>query len=355
VTSCGVVNMPQSSLANDEWILDGTPTARWLVGSSIPVKSGTDSGTDLTAHAACTLEVDEGACVVEIPLRRSPVAVVVGHLIPCLIIVFGGLGALWLDPTVPPLMGGRVGLMITAMLVVGNMSKSVQLRLTTVMWMDFFSMAQFLLLLCALLGTIMVHYNLRNGHKARAVAFDEALRICAWVAYLGVMASVFTYGTTHSNVVFSVTILVTVLLVLLLLFFLQRRILTMKHDRRVALLKQLEQADLDDPSGETLAQSIFDEFDDDRSGRLSISEAAAFIHLWFPSLSKKAAYQTARRHANDGSLGFGIFVEMLMTERESLREQSAAVKSGHARAGIQEVHVVESEEGEVSGPPCMNS
>jgi hypothetical protein len=196
--------MPQSSLANDEWILDGTPTARWLVGSSIPVKSGTDSSAS-TEHAACTLEVDEGACVVEIPLRRSPVAVVVGHLIPCLIIVFGGLGALWLDPTVPPLMGGRVGLMITAMLVVGNMSKSVQLRLTTVMWMDFFSMAQFLLLLCALLGTIMVHYNLRNGHKARAVAFDEALRICAWVAYLGVMASVFTYGTTHSNVVFSVT------------------------------------------------------------------------------------------------------------------------------------------------------
>jgi hypothetical protein len=148
---------------------------------------------------------------------------------------------------------------------------------------------------------------------------------------------------------------VTVLLVLLLLFFLQRRILTMKHDRRVALLKQLEQADLDDPSGETLAQSIFDEFDDDRSGRLSISDAAAFIHLWFPSLSKKAAYQTARRHANDGSLGFGIFVEMLMTERESLREQSAAaVKRGHARAGIQEVHVVESEEGEVSGPPCTS-
>jgi hypothetical protein len=129
-TNCdtAILKWSDSVLRRGEWQADGKPTARWVIGSAVA-----------TEKEECTLDVSEGACVIEIPLRRVPTAVIIGHLVPCLIVVFAGLGALWIDPTVPPLVGARVGLMVTAMLVVGNMSKSVRLRLETVMWMDYFS------------------------------------------------------------------------------------------------------------------------------------------------------------------------------------------------------------------------
>jgi hypothetical protein len=223
-TGCdaSVVEWSSAALQRGEWEADGKPRARWLVGSVVA-----------TENDECTLDVSEGACVIEIPLRRVPLAVVIGHLIPCLIVVFAGLGALWIDPSMPPLVGARVGLMVTAMLVVGNMSKSVRLRLETVMWMDYFSvrgldspptsglpyadpptqksydrasplqMTQFVLLLLNLLGTLVVHVSRRTGHKTRAAFIDEALRTCALSAYLGYMSSVFTYGFTRSGTVFA--------------------------------------------------------------------------------------------------------------------------------------------------------
>jgi hypothetical protein len=65
-------------------------------------------------------------------------------------------------------------------------------------------MIQFVLLLLNLLGTLIVHFQRRSGHKTSAAAIDEALRTCAWSAYLGYMTSVFTYGLTRSWNVFTV-------------------------------------------------------------------------------------------------------------------------------------------------------
>ena len=47
-----------------------------------------------------------GACAIIIPIHRRPFGVVISQLVPALLIVGGGLGAMWLDPTVPPMMVG---------------------------------------------------------------------------------------------------------------------------------------------------------------------------------------------------------------------------------------------------------
>lgn len=46
--------------------------------------------------------LDDGACTINIGIRRNPAGVVVSHLVPCFCIVGGGLGAMWLDPSAPP-------------------------------------------------------------------------------------------------------------------------------------------------------------------------------------------------------------------------------------------------------------
>ena len=111
-------------------------------------------------------------CVIHVKIHRQPAGFLISNVIPTFLVVvraavhrlcpslrvrvavqcprmleihvpsrlictqFAGLGGLWLDPTVPPLLGGRVSLLIVSMLVVVNMGRSVRLRLPTTMWKE---------------------------------------------------------------------------------------------------------------------------------------------------------------------------------------------------------------------------
>jgi len=183
-------------------------------------------------------------------------------------------------------------------------------------------MIQFVLLLLNLLGTLIVHFQRRSGHKTRAAAIDEALRTCAWSAYLGYMTSVFTYGLTRSWNVFTVLLTVTTVFVVTLLLVMLRWLLDRRRIRRVGMIKELETADLHTEDGEELVQRMFTEFDEDASGHMSISEAAKFMRTWQPGLSKRTAYAAARDHASDdGSLGFGLFLQLLVEQQQALEEK----------------------------------
>ena len=66
------------------------------------------------------LLVVPGACEIQIPLKRQSLMFMMQRLLPQFLVVQGGLGAMWLNPNSPPLVGGRCGLLITSMLLVSN-------------------------------------------------------------------------------------------------------------------------------------------------------------------------------------------------------------------------------------------
>eukprot|EP00966_Prymnesium_polylepis_P143248 3306589-Prymnesium_polylepis.1 len=106
---------------------------------------------------------------------RSPM----WQFLPGVLIVFCGLGALWLEPTAPPLVGGRCSLIIIAMLLIINISlRGTTVRETNyVKWTDYASWGQILMLFSALLETLFVHaLIIRGEQRAFALALDGAMR-----------------------------------------------------------------------------------------------------------------------------------------------------------------------------------
>ena len=107
------------------------PTARWGVFDVLASVRSFSSFYEDAASAATA-----STWILEVRLRRNPTSFLLSQTLPCVLVVFGGMGALYLDPASPPMMGARVGLMITAMLVVINMGSRVSLRLPILMWLE---------------------------------------------------------------------------------------------------------------------------------------------------------------------------------------------------------------------------
>jgi hypothetical protein len=59
-------------------------------------------------------------CAIGISVIRKWPRFFLRRVIPNMLVVFGGLMALWLNPMAPPLVGGRCGLLVTATLLVSN-------------------------------------------------------------------------------------------------------------------------------------------------------------------------------------------------------------------------------------------
>ena len=62
----------------------------------------------------------ERECAIEISVIRKWPRFFLRRVIPNMLVVFGGLMALWLNPAQPPLVAGRCGLLVTATLLVSN-------------------------------------------------------------------------------------------------------------------------------------------------------------------------------------------------------------------------------------------
>ena len=59
-------------------------------------------------------------CTISFKLRRNPIMFLTQRLMPQFLIVQTGMLAMYLNPKMPPLVGGRVGLLVTTMLLVSN-------------------------------------------------------------------------------------------------------------------------------------------------------------------------------------------------------------------------------------------
>jgi len=254
-----------------------------------------------------------GACVLKIRIVRIPNGFIISNMVPTFLVVFGGLGAMWLDPAVPPLMGGRVSLMIVAMLVVVNMGRAHKLRLSTTMWKDWLTIVQVSLLLVGLLATLTVHMYARSHQVILARTLDENMRHVAWVTYVGFLLSVICFGTLKSPEAFAAIGTATLAIDALILTFNGYRLRRIKRRKRADLMKALLTVDLKSNEGTQLAQQFFQDYDEDNSDSISTKEATEIIiasHGGDLRLAK--AYAKARTYTkDDGHLFFPQFLDML--------------------------------------------
>jgi hypothetical protein len=118
--------------ANSLW-LDGVPPST----SILPATSAWRLASRIRSHPGDADDLRE--CVVEIAAQRRWERFMLRRLLPDVLVVLGGLVALWLDPKAPPLVGGRCGLLVTATLLVSNKLSAgteIDRGLHSVGWMD---------------------------------------------------------------------------------------------------------------------------------------------------------------------------------------------------------------------------
>jgi len=131
--------------------------------------------------------------VLLIPISRKWLSFFMSNLLPSVIIVLGGLSALFLDPTAPPLVGGRTALTIIAMLTSVSIARSAP-RYPYFMWMDALTLFSLALLLIGLAETMYVHQLIRGGRKAEGLAIDSTFRFVLPAVYLFSIVSIVVYA-----------------------------------------------------------------------------------------------------------------------------------------------------------------
>jgi hypothetical protein len=127
------------------------------------------------------------ACELRLFLRRSPWKYFQQDFVLDVIVTLAGMTALFLDPTVPPLLGGRCSLLIVALLIVMNGFKNRDLgvgHISELVRIDFFTLFCATLLACGLWATVAVHMLWRKGSIFHAREADWALRtlLCFGIA-----------------------------------------------------------------------------------------------------------------------------------------------------------------------------
>jgi len=278
-------------------------------------------GSDSKAH----IKRKKISCEIHLLVMRNAQAFLVSRILPCCLIVTGGLGAAWLDPTQAPMVAGRVALMITAMLTVINMTNQVKLRLTKIMWIDTFNLVQIFVLLIGIIATVVIHLEHRVGSKQRALALDQSARSVVGLMYFGYTVSVCVGGYTRSWSTIGFACLATTISVFVFNRFQIWWILRGKQRALSASLDALDAAEFTTDEGVELAQQLFRLCDEDDSGRIEVPEAAKMLMQWSehgshsrPPLTIARAYYNARKMTNNdssGSMGLGKFIEMLQQEQ----------------------------------------
>ena len=125
-----------SNCGGDFWLDGGTPA------EALPTTSGWRVDDNAVKR---TLSADGRSCQVRMAVQRLWARFFIKSVLPNVIVVFVGLLGLWLDPTKPPLVGGRCSLLVTATLLVSNklnQRTAIDQAQQSVAWNDLFALIQ---------------------------------------------------------------------------------------------------------------------------------------------------------------------------------------------------------------------
>jgi len=229
-------------------------------------------------------------CLVEIKVYRLTLKYMITTLTALIVIIYGALLTLRVDPTVPPLFGGRVGALMSAMLTVMLKADPAEQHLgplTYLIWNDIFSLCQFVILVAALVLSITIHFLHRFGQKDRAKDMDKVVRTAIpFVVYPGMVLAMVVAGLVQAYWVGGVIFLVCLMIGVVIpsLGTLARRRAISKHKRQV--IQKLHNLDgkLTTPEAYETIMAAFDTFDEDHSGGISKKEMASMVKIMYPHL-----------------------------------------------------------------------
>ena len=243
-----------------------------------------------------------GMCPVILNVQRSNIVFIVKQLIPLVIIAEAPLFAMWLNPTIPPLVGSRITISIIAMLLV--MSKSAQDLglgiLTGIIWTDEFALVQFFMILSGLFETIFVVTLIRLDKTVLALEIDGVFRkLLPFALYPCLVLGWVFKGLNNTALFFIATVGGMLFFTTLGILYTYRNFQKTKATRArvISDLRNLKlgekegAADLDDESTTLVMQRAFNTFDLDKSKKLEKREVRLILDAMYPNLTRKQAHK----------------------------------------------------------------
>lgn len=268
------------------------------------------------------------ACMTTIRLRRNPMVYIVKSLTLDILIVIAGITAVLINPSVPPQMGARCGLMMTAMLMTINKSARRELGLGPIGYMmvlDWLAVFNVLILLVMLLETLIIHYLLNKKRTSLASTIDRSFGIMAPSLYLLTLIGFLIAFQDRSDVVGGYAAGVIFLLVLCMGIHIGMTMRARLRRLKAAAAKLIAGGALSvDPAArEAALQEVFANFDSNSNGTLEADEVRVLLRALKPRLHKSKRTESldldgfVRRLSIEGKEG-GVTLKQLSELIESL-------------------------------------
>jgi len=288
------------------------------LASTLTMRDDWDEIPDWGLHTAdgppvvTTLE-GLSTCKIEIPVFRRTGVYMIKSLLAVVLIVYGGLLTLRINPQIPPLFGGRIGALISAMVIVmlqTNPAEKILGSLTYLVWADIFSICQFVVLVLALVASIYIHHLQRTGRAETGSDVDKVVRVSIpFVVYPAMVFSMLLSGIIQAAWTGALAFCLSVLCGIGLAILQVARERAAKR-ASVELLNTIE--DLGSESARPVIRAVFDSFDEDRSGEISQREMGDLMRAMFPRISGAAAGRFISTLPS-GNITFEVF-EMLVEQ-----------------------------------------
>lgn len=246
--------------------------------------------------AANVNELDEqqiGSCRFKMHIRRSFVTVLIKDLIPGVLVVFSCLCGLWLNPSVPPLLGGRCSMQIFGMLLVGRRSGIVDSlgTLPYLIWVDWFNLIQFVIIICCLMETVSVHHLIRTerGHEAHYI--DGIFRrLIPFVIFPIVVLSLLFVGILESWIVWYPSISMVLIIGIVVPCHQVRQDRLLWREKKADAIAKLAKCDSSTDEGMSSIQVCFELCDTDSSGTLDTKELRSLIAAMYPGVPRRVRF-----------------------------------------------------------------
>lgn len=265
-------------------------------------------------------------CALLVPVIRNFKVFFVKNIVVIVVIVQAAMLSLWLNPLVPPLMGGRFAISITAMLTISNVVNvdlSDELGVLPkyqLLWLDWFYIFHFGAVLTCIAESAFVHVLIRNGKDALATGIDKEFRIILpFVMYPLCVIGLLLWAGIPSPEVGETLIALAIIVPLA-----GGALRAMKVNRRYEARKQqlaykiiaLPEEELDDDA--PLLLETFTLFDFDRSGDINEKEVRSLLTIMYPSMParhRKELMDMAQERIN-----FEVFDDLIVKWRHYVRK-----------------------------------
>jgi len=312
-----VFEVPGTALSCDE-IAAQLATQPLLPAAASWTQTGPPVAQEDAASVPDTLIVDVARpvdrCVLLLPIQRVSTVYIVQSFMPLCILVLGALMALQLNPTVPPMVGGRMSALIFAMVLVSLKSKG-GLGIGTptyLVWTDYFRLGQFMLLILGLASTVTIHRLVRMGATETANRVDSATRLLIpFFLYPLFVFSMVLIGFEHDAAGYAFFCVGIFALVAGVLLYNARSKMAAAASRRT-LVSSMQGKDMADEEHAGLLGQAFDLFDGDKSGAIDAKELNSLFSQLFPKLNRKQRLGAIRdMQMSENSLLRDDFVESM--------------------------------------------